>query len=213
MWMLQTSEAWQYSISMMLPDLDGYTNFENKPTGNENTPQHQSLSKQTATSMPPQSPTAESDAATHPSRTPMLQLPQNPAKLPPSLPLLSSALSLKGKDGPTLGTRLGGSTTHRDNRQVSPGQWLPASSSGAFTARGKSIAVLHLVSLLTPALTALQTVLLCFPAHRITWEYTCPSLVQTPTHRSPDSYGACGTCYCGDMQVLRQCHGLCVHKH
>ncbi|DBA69229.1 TPA: hypothetical protein ACH3X2_012976 [Trebouxia sp. C0005] len=123
---------------MMLPDLDGYTNFENKPTGNENTPQHQSLSKQTATSMPPQSPTAESDAATHPSRTPMLQLPQNPAKLPPSLPLLSSALSRKGKDGPTLGTRLGGSTTHRDNRQVSPGQWLPASSSGAFTARGSA---------------------------------------------------------------------------
>jgi len=123
----------------MLPDLDGDTSFKTKLTGDENTPQHQSPSKQTASSMLPQSPTAESDAATHPSRTPMLQLPHSPATLPPLMPLLSSAASLKGKDGPTLGTRLGGSTTHRDNRQVSPGQWLPASSSGAFTARGGSI--------------------------------------------------------------------------
>ncbi len=139
----------------MLPDLDGDTNFTNKLTGDENTPQHQSLSKQTASSMLPQSPTAESDATTHARRTPMLQLPYNPATLPPLLPLLSSAASLKGKNGPTLGTRLGGSTTHRDNRQVSPGQWLPASSSGAFTARGESIVPLHLICLLTPALTAL----------------------------------------------------------
>ena len=85
----------------------------------------------------------------------MLQLPHNPATLPPLLPLLSSAVSLKGKDGSTLGSRLNGSTTHRDNRQVSPGQWLPASSSGAFTARGESIVPLHLICLLTPALTAL----------------------------------------------------------
>ncbi len=140
---------------MTLPDPHGDTHFRNKLTGDENTPQHQSLSKQTNSSMLPQLPTAESDAATHPSRTPMLQLPQNPASLPPSLPLLSSAMSLKGKDGPTLGTRLGGSTTHRDNRQVSPGQWLPASSSGAFTARGESIVPLHLECLLTSASTAL----------------------------------------------------------
>ena len=145
MWILQTREPQRHGIRMMLPDLDGDTGFRNKLTGDENTPQHQSLSKQTASSMLPQSPTAESDAATHASRTPMLQLPHNPATLPPLLPLLSSAVSLKGKDGPTLG----GSTTHRDNRQVSPGQWLPASSSGAFTARGESIVPMHLICLLT----------------------------------------------------------------
>ena len=212
MWILQTSEAQRYGISMMLPDLDGDTNF-GKPTGDENTPQHQTLLKQTASSMLPQLPTAESDAETHPGRTPMLQLPQNPASLPALLPLLSSAVSLKGKDGPPLGTRLGGSTTHRDNRQVSPGQWLPASSSGAFTARGESTVTLHLICLLTSASTVLLTVLFCFPAHQNTWDYTCTLLVQNPMHRSPVLYCACDTCHCGNMQVLRQCRVLCVHKH
>lgn len=125
---------------LALPVFTGDIKLHDKLTGDENTPQQSSLLKQNVTDALPQSTTAGSDAAKRPSRTPMLQLPQNP---PPSLtggpPLLSvpGPAGLAGTSGSAAGARLGGSTTYRDNRQTSPARWLSASSSGAFTARGQ----------------------------------------------------------------------------
>lgn len=135
-----------------LPIFAGDIKLHDRLTGDENTPQQSSLLKQNVTDVLPQSTTAASDAAKHPSRTPMLQLPQNS---PPSLtgrPLLSvpDAMGLEGTSGPAMGTRLGGSTTYRDNRQTSPAQWLSVSSSGAFTARGQYL-------LCTPCTLFIQT--------------------------------------------------------
>ncbi len=105
-------------------------------TDNENKLQLGSPSKQTVGAISPQLSTPGPEAAKQPSRTPMARLSQNPQGLPSatSSPLLP-ALRARTPDG----VMYGGSTTHRDSCVTSPGQWLPAMSSGAFTARGELI--------------------------------------------------------------------------
>lgn len=107
---------------------------------NENTPQHSCPTKHNISNVSPQSSTVGQDIR-QASRSPMTGLSQNPLSLSSTAsgPLLTAvnARTPEGPNSSVAGARFGGSTTHRDSRQNCSRPWLPASSSGAFTARGE----------------------------------------------------------------------------